>query len=258
MSGVTDLTEMFTNCVNFNQDLSSWDVSSVTSLYQTFAGCSSFNQDLSSWNVGQVTDMSGMFLYSSFNSPLNNWDVRNVTTFRDMFAESSFNGSVLNWNASGVPKTMEGMFELATAFNNMATAANSAGIKLKIVSGFRSVGSQKSIFENLMNKRNQTPEQRARVSAPPGYSQHHTGLAIDINSTEVTFAKTKAFKWLQQNAKTYGFTMPFTKDNQQGIDFEPWHWIFTGTQRARNILEPLTESQFNSVYAGNTSVYKPD
>lgn len=148
--------------------------------------------------------------------------------------------------------------DLATAFNSMAAAANAQGIKLKIVSGFRSVSSQKNIFESTMNKRNQTPQQRARVSAPPGYSQHHTGFAIDINSTEPTFAKTPAFKWLQTNASTYGFEMPFTKNNSQGVDFEPWHWVYSGSTRAKSMLEPLSISEFKTEYAGNTSVYQPD
>jgi LAS superfamily LD-carboxypeptidase LdcB/murein DD-endopeptidase MepM/ murein hydrolase activator NlpD/muramidase (phage lysozyme) len=129
--------------------------------------------------------------------------------------------------------------EAAAAFKKMAADAAQAGVQLSVVSGFRSVERQKQVFESVRKQRGQTPEQRAKVSAPPGFSQHHTGLALDINSTEASFGKTPAFKWLQNNASKYGFTMPFTKGNSQGIDYEPWHWMFQGTARSRQIGAPL-------------------
>ncbi|BAY20821.1 hypothetical protein NIES2100_05650 [Calothrix sp. NIES-2100] len=130
--------------------------------------------------------------------------------------------------------------EAATAFRNMAADAAKQGVNLGVISGFRSVKDQETVFNSGMKARNQTPEQRAKVSAPAGFSQHHTGFAMDINSVEPSFGKSKEFRWLQQNAARYGFQMPFTPGNKQGVDFEPWHWNYTGSDRARQMLQPLT------------------
>ena len=67
------------------------------------------------------------------------------------------------------------------------------------------------------------------VSAPPGYSEHHTGRAIDI-ATPATrpltaeFEGSPAFIWLQANAGAFGFRMPYGRGNRFGFDYEPWHW----------------------------------
>ena len=71
---------MFWNASSFNQDISSWDVSSVYDMTDMFYNASSFNQDISSWDVSNVTNMTYMFYeHSSFNQPISNWDVSNVT-----------------------------------------------------------------------------------------------------------------------------------------------------------------------------------
>ncbi len=64
----------------------------------------------------------------------------------------------------------------------------------------------------------------------PGFSQHHSGNAIDIVSNSyklsIEFEKSTAYKWLLDNANQYGFHLPYTKNNQEGIIFEPWHWFY--------------------------------
>ena len=127
--------------------------------------------------------------------------------------------------------------DLATAFKKMQTDAKADGVNLNIVSAYRSTEYQKVVFpKKFSNKKNPTEEQfisRLKFSAPPGFSEHHTGLAIDINSTEQTFANTKAYKWLKEHASEYGFEMSFPQGNKQGLGFEPWHWRFVGTSEAR-------------------------
>jgi D-alanyl-D-alanine carboxypeptidase len=63
--------------------------------------------------------------------------------------------------------------------------------------------------------------------APPGYSQHHTGNAVDLAVDRGTFAKTKAYQWLQKNAKKFGFTETYPKENKQRLPWEPWHWFYS-------------------------------
>ena len=65
----------------------------------------------------------------------------------------------------------------------------------------------------------------------PGYSEHHTGNAIDLTSKElkglsVSFEDTEEFAWLVDHAETYGFYLSYPKDNKEGIMYEPWHWMF--------------------------------
>ena len=65
----------------------------------------------------------------------------------------------------------------------------------------------------------------------PGYSEHHTGravdfIAIDQTSLSVNFEKTETFKWLVNNANQYGFYLSYPKDNKEGIMYEPWHWMY--------------------------------
>lgn len=127
--------------------------------------------------------------------------------------------------------------DLAAAFKNMQAEAKKDGVTLNIVSGYRSTEYQKTVFpKKFANKKNPTEQEfisRLKFSAPPGFSEHHTGLAIDINSLEQTFEGTKAYKWLQEHAKEYGFEMSFPQNNKQGLGFEPWHWRFVGTAEAQ-------------------------
>jgi D-alanyl-D-alanine carboxypeptidase len=123
----------------------------------------------------------------------------------------------------------------AQAFLNMVTTARANGVELVPISGFRTVEEQKKLFFDISKQRNQTPAQRAMVSAPPGYSEHHTGYAIDIgdgsapsSNLSPEFEKTEAFRWLEQNAPQFGFELSFPKNNPQGVSYEPWHWRFVG------------------------------
>ncbi|PLZ38630.1 D-alanyl-D-alanine carboxypeptidase, partial [Fischerella thermalis WC542] len=137
----------------------------------------------------------------------------------------------------------------AQKYQEMVAAARSAGVILTPISGFRSVKEQEQLFFGVGAQRNQTPAQRAALSAPPGHSEHHTGYAVDIGdgtapatNLNENFENTKAFQWLQTNAARFGFEMSFPKDNSQGVSYEPWHWRFVGDHdsletfyRAKNV-----------------------
>ena len=128
----------------------------------------------------------------------------------------------------------------------MRSAASADGIQLVLLSGFRSIDLQRQIFYGRKSARNQIAIERAKVSAPPGYSEHSTGYAIDLGDAtrretdfEVSFENTPAFQWLKNNAARYHFVMSFPKGNSQGVSFEPWHWRYEGTVEA---LEEFAEA----------------
>jgi len=125
----------------------------------------------------------------------------------------------------------------------MKEEAKKDGIYLVFLSGYRSINLQKDIFYSLKSKRNQEAAERARVSAPPGYSEHSTGFAIDIGDAtqretdfETEFENTDAFKWLKKNAAKFHFKLSFNKDNKF-IDYEPWHWRYEGSIEALKVFE---------------------
>ncbi|BAW96663.1 putative D-alanyl-D-alanine carboxypeptidase [[Synechococcus] sp. NIES-970] len=151
-----------------------------------------------------------------------------------------------------VPVSADGRFQLRPAaaekFLQMQADASSAGINLVLISAFRSIEEQRHLFFDVKEQRAQDTSQRAEVSAPPNYSEHHTGYAIDIGDgnapdthLQENFEDTAAFQWLQANAARYSFELSFPRNNLQGIAYEPWHWRFVGDQdsletfyRARN------------------------
>ncbi len=125
----------------------------------------------------------------------------------------------------------------AQKFREMVAAASASGISLVPISGFRSLEEQRYLFFGIKEQRSQDTSKRAEVSAPPGYSEHHTGYAVDIGDGRVpgtnlspSFETTAAFAWLQQNAPRYSFELSFPRDNPQGINYEPWHWRYVGDQ----------------------------
>ena len=100
---------------DFNQDISSWDVSNVTTMKRLFRG-TQFNQDISAWDVSNVVDMSYMFDNSRFNQDISAWDVSNVVNMEWMFANAhDFNQDISSWDVSNVVD-MWGVF-LNSSFN---------------------------------------------------------------------------------------------------------------------------------------------
>lgn len=112
----------------------------------------------------------------------------------------------------------------------MQSAALANGIQLQVVSAFRSVDYQCSLIRNKL-ARGQSIEKILKVNAAPGYSEHHTGNALDLNTpgceplTEA-FEDTSAFAWLERNAHRYGFVLSYPRDNSYDIAYEPWHWAY--------------------------------
>ena len=118
------------------------------------------------------------------------------------------------------------------AWQAMRAAARHDGIRLEAISGFRGHAYQLGIIERK-RARGLTLDAILKVNAAPGFSEHHSGRALDIGTpgepaAEESFEHTAAFAWLQQHAAAFGFRLSYPRDNPHGIVYEPWHWYFTG------------------------------
>lgn len=116
----------------------------------------------------------------------------------------------------------------ASHWQQMAAAAAADGVRLMIVSGFRSFDYQAELIRKKLDS-GQLIDDILRVNAAPGFSQHHSGEALDIatpGSRPLTeeFENTQAFVWLTENAHQYGFSLTYPPGNADGFIYEPWHW----------------------------------
>ena len=118
----------------------------------------------------------------------------------------------------------------AAAWKKMRESAAHDGIVLLPLSGFRSIARQtKLIRKKLATGR--TIDSILRFVAAPGFSEHHTGRALDIGSLEHLeldehFARTAAYRWLRRRAGEFGFHLSYPRGNRHGIGYEPWHWCW--------------------------------
>ena len=110
----------------------------------------------------------------------------------------------------------------------MLEEARHEQIELVMVSGFRSLEYQASLIRKKLEA-GQSIGEILQVNVAPGFSQHHTGNAIDIATPGYKplleeFAESPAFAWLTEHAGRFGFTMSYPRNNPEGIAYEPWHW----------------------------------
>ena len=151
-----------------------------------------------------------------------------------------------------IEPNIEVHIDMSESLLKMKSDAKKDGIFLVFLSGYRSINLQEDIFYSLKSMRNQIAAERARVSAPPGYSEHSTGFAIDIGDAnkretdfEVEFENTDAFRWLKLNAAKYHFKLSFDQNNKT-VDYEPWHWRYEGSIEALKVFEESNRKLNNS------------
>ena len=148
----------------------------------------------------------------------------------------------------------------ATALEHMFTAAKQDGINLLLASGYRSYGLQVSVYNRNVSNLGQA--EADTQSARPGFSEHQTGLAVDVGAASRTceiescFAGTAEGKWVAKNAYKFGFVVRYQDGSQPvtGYVYEPWHLRFVGTELSEELVRvgnPTLEAFFNLPAAPN-------
>ena len=114
-------------------------------------------------------------------------------------------------------------------FNKMVSDASQQGINLTFGSGFRSYSYQNTLYNNYVARDGLAAADS--YSARAGYSEHQSGLAIDVNSISHYFDGTPEALWLENHCHEYGFILRYPKDKESitGYQYESWHIRYLGT-----------------------------
>ncbi len=149
--------------------------------------------------------------------------------------------------------------EAAEAFNLMNEAAKKDGAPLTAQSGFRSYDLQNKLYTRYVGNYGQ--KEADTFSARPGYSEHQTGLVMDITGggggigSEGGFAATAQFRWLMEHAYKYGWILRYPRGSESvtGYAYESWHWRYIGVTEATRFKESglATLEEFYSIEGGD-------
>lgn len=154
----------------------------------------------------------------------------------------------------GGPKQIRS--EVYEAFKNMWDAAYAEGIYLIIDSAYRDYAYQEKVYKEYEDYRGISYADK--IAARPGFSEHQTGLALDIyskdNTSASTFKNSLAYAWLQENAHKYGFILryPEGKEKITGYNYESWHYRYLGVDLATKVYnEGITYDEYYAFYMDN-------
>ena len=128
--------------------------------------------------------------------------------------------------------------EAYIAFKDLKKAIENDNMNIRIVSAYRSYNYQKKLYNNYL--KTQARSIVDTYSARPGYSEHQTGLAIDVDNGKYNYNQfylTKEFLWMEENSFKYGFILRYPKDKESitGYRYEPWHYRYVGKEIAEYI-----------------------
>lgn len=135
-------------------------------------------------------------------------------------------------------KTLQLVDYAKEAFEELSEAASKENYTVLAMSSYRSYQYQYNLYNRYVNT--DGIEAADTYSARPGYSEHQTGLAVDVyNGKEdfTNFEKTKEYNWMQDNAYKFGFILRFPKDKvlETGYQYESWHYRYVGKEIAKYI-----------------------
>ncbi|MDM8127628.1 M15 family metallopeptidase [Paraclostridium benzoelyticum] len=142
-------------------------------------------------------------------------------------------------------------YEAMEAFKEMQEAAKKDGLEINVRSGYRSYDTQVQLYNNYVQRDGK--EAADRYSSVPGFSEHQTGLALDISNGNYKksigpwFDNTPQAKWLYENAYKYGFILRYPKGKEDitGYMYESWHYRYVGKEHSKNFkMNDLTLEEY--------------
>lgn len=175
-------------------------------------------------NVVEITNYNDIdAIVNKYNKLPKNFEPKDLVSIDKKYKKSSYNYKLRK-------PAQEALYK-------MIDAAAKDGIKLWVVSAYRTESTQASLFNN--SKKNDGLAHALIYSAKPGHSEHQLGLAVDINlaSSKAHFENTKEYEWLKNNAYKYGFIERYPKGKEfiTGYGFEPWHYRYFGIELATDL-----------------------
>lgn len=140
--------------------------------------------------------------------------------------------------------------EALDAFIKMADEARKNNLNIVASTSYRDFNQQQKIYDNILNSSGKYYADM--ITSRPGFSEHQTGLAIDIQAYNVkleNFKTTEECKWLIKNSYKYGFIQRYPEDLEDltGFNYEPWHYRYVGIDVAKKIHE--LNISFDEYYA---------
>ena len=144
---------------------------------------------------------------------------------------------------------------MTDAMKDFVAAARAQGLSVYLSSGYRSYDEQNYLYQRKVSQYGE--EQAKKIVAPPGTSEHQTGLACDITDKYYEFKdssleNTALYQWMSQHCQEYGFIVRYPKDKEDvtGIIYEPWHFRYVGKEAAAYIMENgLCLEEFLALYS---------
>jgi len=142
--------------------------------------------------------------------------------------------------------------EVYDSFINMINSASKDGYTIRSVSPYRDYETQEWLYNNGVN--NNGVEYALRSIAKPGFSEHQTGLAMDLDNRTTNyqnFENTSEFSWMKNNAHKFGFILRYPKGKEflTGFKYESWHYRYVGTEVATKIKElGITFDEYYAYY----------
>ncbi len=124
------------------------------------------------------------------------------------------------------------------ALEKMIQEAKEEGYTIRVMSSYRSYNYQVNLYNRY--KEEDGEEKADTYSARPGFSEHQTGLCIDIDDNKLNytdFENSKSFNWMQENAHKYGYILRYPEDKTEitGYTYESWHYRYVGEKIATYI-----------------------
>lgn len=208
-------------------------ISHIVSLVNVKANNEWYDED-----IVKATDTSkgNLMLVNKFNQLKENYTPKNIVPISNYYSYD--NNSITE--------------EVYNAYKKMWYAAKDEDLTLIVTSSYRDYKTQEVLWETYADSKGE--KWADSVSARAGFSEHQTGLTLDIvtyNTIMNDFENTDEFKWLQKNAHKYGFILRYPKGKEDitGYDYESWHYRYVGVEVATAVHDKnITYDEYYEYY----------